>query len=47
MIGSEWGDGLFCPGGSTANGIALNLARYKYCPEIKVLVDNHTLSDSN
>lgn len=39
MIGTEWGDGLFCPGGSTANGIALNLARYKYSPEIKV-VDN-------
>lgn len=36
MIGPEWGDGMFCPGGSTANGIAINLARYSYCPDIKV-----------
>lgn len=30
------GDGIFCPGGSLANGIAINCARHNYMPEIKV-----------
>lgn len=30
------GDGIFCPGGSMANGYAINCARYKYLPDIKV-----------
>ena len=30
------GDGLFCPGGSLANGYAISVARYKKRPEIKV-----------
>jgi glutamate decarboxylase len=29
------GDGLFCPGGSMANGYAISLARYKKRPEVK------------
>lgn len=29
------GDGIFCPGGSMANGYAINIARHKYFPEIK------------
>ncbi|XP_055372093.1 cysteine sulfinic acid decarboxylase [Condylostylus longicornis] len=29
------GDGIFCPGGSIANGYAISCARYKYMPEIK------------
>lgn len=38
MIGNEWSDGMFCPGGSTGNGIALNLARYHYYPDVKVSI---------
>lgn len=30
------GDGIFCPGGSMANGYAISCARYKFSPEIKV-----------
>lgn len=30
------GDGIFCPGGSMANGYAINCARFKYMPDIKV-----------
>lgn len=30
------GDGIFCPGGSMANGYAISCARYKFVPEIKV-----------
>lgn len=30
------GDGIFCPGGSTANGYAISCARYHACPDIKV-----------
>lgn len=30
------GDGIFCPGGSMANGYAINCARYKFLPDIKV-----------
>ncbi|XP_068140417.1 cysteine sulfinic acid decarboxylase [Drosophila tropicalis] len=29
------GDGIFCPGGSIANGYAISCARYKYAPESK------------
>ncbi|KAM6909727.1 cysteine sulfinic acid decarboxylase [Xenentodon cancila] len=36
MIGWEdGGDGLFNPGGSMSNMYAVNLARYRYCPDIK------------
>lgn len=30
------GDGIFCPGGSAANGYAISCARYKYFPDVKV-----------
>lgn len=30
------GDGIFCPGGSIANGYAISCARFYYYPEIKV-----------
>lgn len=30
------GDGIFCPGGSMANGYAISCARFHACPEIKV-----------
>lgn len=30
------GDGIFCPGGSISNGYAINCARYKLNPNIKV-----------
>ena len=30
------GDGIFCPGGSIANGYAISCARYKFTPDIKV-----------
>lgn len=33
--GSMIGDGLFCPGGSFANGIAINLARYWFRKKIQ------------
>ncbi|KAH8251437.1 hypothetical protein KR032_011903 [Drosophila birchii] len=29
------GDGIFCPGGSIANGYAISCARYRYAPESK------------
>lgn len=29
------GDGIFCPGGSIANGYAISCGRYKFMPEIK------------
>lgn len=32
------GDGIFCPGGSIANGYAISCARYKYAPESKVSI---------
>uniref|UniRef100_A0A8C6W2E3 Glutamate decarboxylase-like 1 n=3 Tax=Nannospalax galili TaxID=1026970 RepID=A0A8C6W2E3_NANGA len=34
-IGWKEGDGIFNPGGSVSNMYAMNLARYKYCPDIK------------
>lgn len=30
------GDGVFCPGGSMANGYAISCARYKFFPDAKV-----------
>ncbi|XP_056645425.1 cysteine sulfinic acid decarboxylase-like [Diorhabda sublineata] len=35
MIGPNWKDGLFCPGGSFANGLAMNLARYQRYSKVK------------
>ncbi|XP_028986319.1 cysteine sulfinic acid decarboxylase [Betta splendens] len=36
MVGwEEGGDGIFNPGGSLSNMYAVNLARYRYCPDIK------------
>ncbi len=32
------GDGLFCPGGSIANGYAISLSRFRKRPEIKVSI---------
>lgn len=32
------GDGIFCPGGSVANGYAISCARFHFYPEIKVSV---------
>ncbi|KAJ8924799.1 hypothetical protein NQ315_000953 [Exocentrus adspersus] len=29
------GDGIFCPGGSMANGYAISCARYKFMPDVK------------
>lgn len=35
------GDGIFCPGGSIANGYAISCARFHFFPEIKVgLIDS-------
>lgn len=30
------GDGIFCPGGSMANGYAISCARFKHMPDVKV-----------
>ncbi|XP_043396821.1 acidic amino acid decarboxylase GADL1 isoform X3 [Chelonia mydas] len=35
FVGWKEGDGIFNPGGSVSNMYAMNLARYKYCPDIK------------
>lgn len=35
LVGWTEGDGIFCPGGSTSNMYAMNLARYKLFPEVK------------
>lgn len=32
------GDGIFCPGGSIANGYAISCARYKKTPDVKVRI---------
>lgn len=34
-MGWTQGDGLFCPGGSTSNMYAMNLARYQLFPDVK------------
>ncbi|KAK6970781.1 cysteine sulfinic acid decarboxylase [Biomphalaria glabrata] len=36
LIGFQTGDGLFCPGGSLSNMYALNLARHKMFPDVKL-----------
>ena len=36
MIGWKNGDGIFCPGGSFANGIGINLSRFHFDNKIKV-----------
>lgn len=38
MIGPQWGDGLFCPGGSFGNGTAIHLARFDRFSDIKVYI---------
>ncbi|XP_072223578.1 cysteine sulfinic acid decarboxylase isoform X1 [Leuresthes tenuis] len=35
LVGWTEGDGIFCPGGSTSNMYAMNLARYKLFPQVK------------
>lgn len=35
LVGWADGDGIFSPGGSVSNMYAVNLARYKLCPELK------------
>jgi glutamate decarboxylase len=30
------GDGIFCPGGSIANGYAISCARFNFMPDVKV-----------
>lgn len=35
QVGWTDGDGIFCPGGSTSNMYAMNLARYRLFPEVK------------
>ncbi|XP_059162402.1 cysteine sulfinic acid decarboxylase-like [Physella acuta] len=35
LIGYTNGDGLFCPGGSASNFLALHLARYRKFPQVK------------
>uniref|UniRef100_H2ZUT1 Glutamate decarboxylase like 1 n=1 Tax=Latimeria chalumnae TaxID=7897 RepID=H2ZUT1_LATCH len=34
-VGWKEGDGIFSPGGSVSNMYAVNVARYKFCPDIK------------
>lgn len=36
IVGFPEGEGIFSPGGSMANGFAVNLARYRFDPHIKV-----------
>lgn len=36
------GDGIFCPGGSIANGYAINCARFHAFPEVKVGIGLHS-----
>ncbi|XP_037540409.1 cysteine sulfinic acid decarboxylase [Nematolebias whitei] len=35
LVGWTEGDGIFCPGGSTSNMYAMNLARYRLFPKVK------------
>lgn len=37
LVGFPDGEGIFCPGGSLANGYAMNLARFNFSPELKVI----------
>ncbi|MBN3321268.1 CSAD decarboxylase, partial [Atractosteus spatula] len=36
LVGWAAGDGIFCPGGSVSNMYAMNLARYRAFPEVKL-----------
>ncbi|XP_035237390.1 cysteine sulfinic acid decarboxylase [Anguilla anguilla] len=36
LVGWEAGDGIFCPGGSVSNMYAMNLARYRAFPQVKL-----------
>ncbi len=36
LVGFDDGDGIFSPGGSIANGYAINCARFQKFPHIKV-----------
>lgn len=36
IVGFQGGDGIFCPGGSMANGYAISCARHHAFPQIKV-----------
>uniref|UniRef100_A0A8C9VG75 Cysteine sulfinic acid decarboxylase n=1 Tax=Scleropages formosus TaxID=113540 RepID=A0A8C9VG75_SCLFO len=36
MVGWPQGDGIFCPGGSVSNMYAMNVARYRAYPQVKV-----------
>ncbi|KAH1001029.1 hypothetical protein HUJ04_013291 [Dendroctonus ponderosae] len=36
MVGPQWSDGIFCPGGSFGNGTAMNLARFHKFPQAKL-----------
>lgn len=42
IVGWQDGDGIFCPGGSIANGYGISCARYKAIPDIKVSYFNTT-----
>lgn len=35
LVGWTEGDGLFCPGGSSSNMYAMNLARHRHFPDVK------------
>nr|CAD7453908.1 unnamed protein product [Timema tahoe] len=35
LVGFPEGEGMFCPGGSLANGYAINLARFHFNPDVK------------
>lgn len=37
-----FGDGIFCPGGSIANGYAISCARYHKLPQAKVIFSSYT-----
>lgn len=36
LVGWEEGDGIFCPGGSISNMYAMNVARYRAFPQVKL-----------
>lgn len=36
MIGPDWSDGIFCPGGSMSNATAIGLARFHANKNVKV-----------
>jgi glutamate/tyrosine decarboxylase-like PLP-dependent enzyme len=42
LVGWSSGDGVFAPGGSFANGYAINIARHHLFPQIKVYLTPFT-----